>query len=157
MLTAFAVLLLPTADPSPEPPPAMPKPPVVKFVGATKEGSLTFEVINPNRSPMPYVGYTSESFSGGLKEGVIAPMYRIELNDGKAWKPHTLGWCGTGKGPVSIPGKGKGTFTVHAPGDWSAIKVGVTWFKTAERKEPDVAFSEPVTRKAATAVPEKKP
>jgi hypothetical protein len=160
MLAAFAVLLLPAADPSPEPPPAVPKPPVVKFVRASMAGGnirLTFEVINPNRSPLPYAGYTSESFSGGLKEGLIAPLYGIEVNDGKAWKVQRSGWCGTGIGPVSIPGKGKGTFHVYQSGDWAAIKVGVTWYRTAERKEAEVAWSEPLTRKAATPAPEKKP
>jgi hypothetical protein len=160
MLAAVAILLLPAADPSPEPPPAAPKPPVVKFVKASVEGGsthLTFEVINPNRSPLPYAGYTPESFSGGLKGGVIAPIYRIEVNDGKAWKSHFLGWCGTGIGPVSIPAKGKGTFEVSMPGDWAAIKVGLTWYKTAERKEVEVTWSEPLTRKAATPAPGKKP
>lgn len=157
MLTACAVLLL--AAPRPEPP-AEPKPPVIRFVeGKPLPGALglTFEAANPNRTPMPYVGYTPDSFSGGLAGGVIAPIYRVEVSgDGKAWKPHPLGWCGTGIGPVSLPGKGKGTFSVHVPGDWAAVKVGLTWYQGGEPRTPNTAWSDPVTRKAAETPAAKK-
>lgn len=157
MPTAFP-LLLALAAPSPEPKEL--KAPVLKLVSATLHdgnAALTFEVHNPNAAPLPYVGYTSKSFEGGLKEGTIAPIYRVELDAGDGWKKHEPGWCGTGIGPVAIPAKGKGTFQAHVPaGSWEKVRVGLTWSKSDDRKAgSDVAFSAPVSRAAMTATPKK--
>jgi hypothetical protein len=131
------LLALPTA------PPSKPEPPSIKLV-SSKNG-LTFEVANPNAEALPYVGYTSDSFEGGLKPGIISPMYRIELLKGKEWTAYNIGWCGTGLGPVSIPAKGKATFTlIPPPGEWDKFRVGMTWFKTTDRKELAVAWSDPI-------------
>jgi hypothetical protein len=150
MLTmAYALLLaVPAADPEPA---AVLKAPVVKYVGL-KGGAMVFEVSNPNKQSVPYVGYTSDSFEGGLEKGTIAPLYQVELRQGKAWKAHNVGWCGTGVGPVKVPGKGKATFTVHAPGgEWGEVRVGLRWYTTADRKgAAATAWSGAVTRKAAT-------
>src|SRR5215469_2469593 len=108
MLTTVAVALLLTL---PAEPPAKSEPPAVKFLGA-KDGALTFELSNPNAEALPYVGYLPSSFEGGLKEGTIAPLFRVEVHRGKEWKAHPIGWCGTGLGAVSVPGKGKATFAV---------------------------------------------
>jgi hypothetical protein len=148
-MTYALLLAAPAADPEP---PATLKAPVVKFIGL-KGGALVFEVSNPNKQALPYIGYTSESFAGGLEKGTIAPIYKVELCQAKAWKEHRMGWCGTGKGPVSVPGKGKATFTAHAPGgEWDEVRIGVTWYATADRKgAATTAWSDAVTRKAATA------
>jgi hypothetical protein len=130
-----------------------PKPPEVRHTGTIERGMyvvLQFEVTNTNTADLHYTGYLSNSFEGGLKSGVIAPMYQVELRQGKDWKAHQVGWCGTGKGPVTIPAKGKGTFEATAPaGEWDEARVGVTWFTGADRKTADVAWGT-VTRKDAT-------
>ena len=143
MLTTVAAALLLTL---PAEPPAKPEPPAVKLLGA-KDGVLTFELLNPNAEALPYLGYLPGSFEGGLKEGTIAPLYRVEVLRGKEWKAHPLGWCGTGLGAVSVPGKGKATFAVRLPdGGWDKLRVGVTWFKTAGRKEHAVAWSDALSK-----------
>jgi hypothetical protein len=127
--------------------PAKSEPPTVKFLGAGKDGALTFQLSNPSANPLPYVGYRSDSFEGGLKEGTIAPLYSVEVLQGKEWKAHKIGWCGTGKGEVSVAAKGKATFTVAPPdGTWDKFRVGVTWFKAADRKESAVAWSDALSK-----------
>jgi hypothetical protein len=158
MLTTFTagVLLAALSASAGDQAPAKPEPPAVKLLRVAEGGALTFEVTNPNAAPLPYVGYLPESFDGGLKAGTIAPLYKLELLRDKAWKPHEMGWCGTGRGPVTLPAKGKVTFEVPPPGgEWEEFRVGLTWFGTAERKDPAVAWSKAVSRKDAT--PPKKP
>jgi hypothetical protein len=143
MLTtiAFALLLTPAAEPA-----ARPEKPVLRFTGS-KDGRLAFQLSNPSAESLPYVGYLSDSFEGGLAKGTIAPLYRIEVLRGKEWKAHNMGWCGTGLGKVSIPAKGKATFAVYRPdGDWDRVRVGVTCFKSAERKEPQVVWSDALSK-----------
>ena len=128
------------------------KPPEVRFVGTVEHGKyvfLKFEVFNPNAADLHYTGYTADSFDGGLKAGVIAPLCRVELRTGTDWKAQAQRWCKTGVGPVTIPAKGKGTFEVVAPtGEWDEARFGVTWFTRADRKTSDVAWGT-VTRKDA--------
>ena len=57
--------------------PAKPDPPKVELLSVTKDGSLIIQVSNPNAEPLPYLGYLSSSFEGGLKEGAIAPIVMI--------------------------------------------------------------------------------
>ena len=129
----------------PAEPPAKPEQAVVKFVSVGKDGLLSFQLSNPNAEALPYFGYRSDSFEGGLKEGTIAPLYRIEVLQDKKWKDHKIGWCGTGVGEVSVPKKDHATFTVTPPdGAWDKFRVGVTWFKAADRKESAVAWSGPL-------------
>jgi hypothetical protein len=102
---------------------------------------LTFEVSNPNAAPLPYVGYLTNAFEGGLKEGVIAPLYKVEVKNGTEWKPMPLSWCGKGLGEVAIPANGKGTFTVLRPaGEWDAVRFGVTWYAGPDRKQAQTAW-----------------
>jgi hypothetical protein len=137
--TAAAALLLTLAAE----PPAKLERPELKFLSVAKDGMLTFQLSNPNAEALPYFGYRPDSFEGGLKEGTIAPLYRIEVLRGKEWKAHGPGWCGTGVGEVSVPGKGKATFAVGPPGgEWDKFRVGVVWFKTAGRKDPTVAWGD---------------
>jgi hypothetical protein len=130
------------------------KPPVVQFTGTTvKYGHtfLAFEVTNPNEAPVPYSGYTPDSFTGGLKEGTIAPLYRVELRNGPTWADHAVGHCGTGRGPVEIPPRSKVTFDVLAPGGaWDAVKVGLVWWDpSAGAREGATAWSGAISRKDA--------
>jgi len=118
------------------------KQPAVKFLSAAKAGVLTFELSNPNTEALPYLGFDER-----LKEGTIAPLYYIDVLRGKEWKAYDLGWCGTDLGKVSVAAKGKATFAVSLPsGDWDKFRVGVTWFKTADRKESAVAWSDALSK-----------
>jgi hypothetical protein len=48
---------------------------------------------------------------------------------------------------VAIPGKSTVSFDAHVPaGDWEEVRFGLTWYATAERKEPQVAWSEPIAK-----------
>jgi hypothetical protein len=148
MLLSFAALLLAAPVPA-----DTVKPPEVRHVGTVERNGhrfVKFEVVNPNAADLHYRGYTSNSFEGGLKAGVISPQYRVELKKGKDWKAQPMGWCGTGIGPVTIPAKGKGTFEVLAPaGEWDEARFGVVWFTGADRKTSSVAWGT-VTRKDVT-------
>jgi hypothetical protein len=149
MLATFAALLLAGPDVT-----KIPQKPVIRFVGVSGSGALTFEAANPNAVDLHYFGYLPSSFEGGLKPGVIAPLYRVEVLRDRVWKDHKMGWCGTGKGLVSIPAKGLATFEVHAPaGDWEQFRVGVTWFTGADRKVSAVAWSNGVARKDVARKP----
>ena len=148
MLATLAALLL--AAPVPKHLDKM-KPPEVHYVGTVERAGYVifrFEVTNPNSADLHYQGYLSESFEGGPKDA-IWPAYSVELRNGKDWKEHQMGWCGTGRGPVTIPAKGKGTFEALAlPGEWDEVRIGLTWFAGADRKTADVAWGA-VTREAA--------
>jgi hypothetical protein len=148
LLVAFLLPATLRAD-EPDPVPKL-KPPVLKLTSsAVSQGNvaLYFEVSNPNALPLPFVGYTPDSFEGGLKAGTIAPIYRVELLQNTKWKPHSIGWCGTGIGPVSIPDKRQATFSVlQSMGEWQAVKVGLSWFPTKDQTKPEIAWSEPITR-----------
>ncbi len=147
MIATFFVGVVRAGEPEPA---TKLKPPQLKlnsFSVSHGNVALYFEVTNPNALPLPFVGYTPDSFEGGLKAGTIAPIYRVELLHDKTWKRAPHGWCGTGIGPVSIPAKGQGTFSVLQPlGDWQAVKVGLAWFPTADRTKPEVSWSDPITR-----------
>ena len=140
----------------PQPAPKL-KPPLLKLTSSSvSQGNvaLYFGVTNPNDLPLPFVGYTPDSFEGGLKSGTIAPIYRIELRRYKTWKPGSIGWCGTGIGPVSIPAKGSVTFAVLQPiGDWEAVRVGLSWFAISDRTKPEIAWSDSITRETLTKNP----
>jgi hypothetical protein len=145
MLAAFAALALAAPAPPPKAP-AQLQPPAVKLV-SVNGGVMTFEISNLNAAPLPYSGYTPESFSPCLREGTVAPWYSLELRRGGAWKPVPMLRCKTGKGPVSVPARGKATFDVYTPaGDWDEVRVGLTWFRTADHKEPAVAWSAGVNK-----------
>jgi hypothetical protein len=108
---------------------------------------LTFEASNPGESPIPYSGYLANSFDPPLKDGTISPLYRVGLRSGGKWAEKPMGWCGTGRGPVSLPPKGKATFTAVVPkGGWDGLKVGLTWWPSPYRKvSAEVAWSDPLT------------
>ncbi len=142
MFTTLAAILLavPAAPPDTT---IKQKPPTVKLLSVAKDGMLTFEVTNPNAEALHYVGYSPGSFQTPPKEGTIAPLYNVELLRGKEWKDHDMGWCHEGKGKVSVPAKGKVTFMVDPPdGDWHKLRIGLTWFKNADRKEREDAWSD---------------
>ena len=144
MLTTVAVALLLTF---PAEPAVKLEPPAVKFLSVAKDGVLTFELSNPNAEALPYIGYLPDSFEGGLKEGTIAPLYFVKVLRDMKWSSYQMGWCGTGLGKVSVPGKGKATFAVGLPdGDWEKLRVGVMWFNTVDRKESAVAWSNALSK-----------
>ncbi len=129
------------------------KPPRIRFLGVSRvpagEGHLRliFEASNPNEAPLPYRGYLAEGFAPPLHKGVIAPHYLIEFRRDGKWKPEPIGWCGTGAGPVQLPARGTAQFAVDVPKDnWHAVKVGVDWFATPDRKGvPTTTWSDVVT------------
>jgi hypothetical protein len=134
-------------------PPDAPKlmPPEIKFKN-TVEGdgivSATVEVTNTNPTPLPYLGYTSDSFEPKIPAGTIFPLHKIELRNGKEWKEYKIGWCGTGIGPVSIPAKTTVTFGVQiAGGEWQEVRVGVVWFDSFEERNPKTAWGDPIDHK----------
>lgn len=128
--------------------PAALAPPEVRFAGVTRrdgDNVLAFDVVNPNAAPVPYTGYTPDSFSPRLAEGRIYPLHRVEFRKGGGWKEEKLGWCGTGVGPVSVAKGQKARFDVPVPeaGDWDAVRIGVSWSPGARAHE--VAWSRPIT------------
>lgn len=131
------------------------EPPRLRFLGVgpgnagTGHVLLRFEASNPNAAPLPYVGYLASSFAPPLKEGTIAPLYRLEYRKANEWKAHGVGWCGTGRGPVQLPARGKATFDVPVTEEgWEAVRVGLTWFESADRQgAAAAAWSEPVSHK----------
>jgi hypothetical protein len=131
--------------------PARLAPPEVRFAGAEVRYShthLLFDLVNPNADPVPYHGYTADSFEPKLPTGTIAPLFKIEYRRGGAWKDDSLVWCGFGIGPVSVPGKAKARF--DAPlylDDWDEVRVGVAWYAGGQGKDSKTAWSKPVTRK----------
>jgi hypothetical protein len=143
-------LLEKTAPKQPEP--AKPNPPEVTFAGAEVRGThthLLFDLVNPNLDPIAYHGYTANAFDPKLPDGTIAPLYKIEYRKGKEWKDDSLGWCGFGIGPVSVANKQKARFDapVYKEGEWDEVRVGVVWHAGAHGKDPQTAWSKPVSRK----------
>jgi hypothetical protein len=149
-VTLLALAALPAEDA------ARLKAPEIRFVAVVENQGhrwLQIEVTNPNDAPLPYIGYTAESFSPPIPEGRIEPFYRVELKTDD-WKPLDVPRCGTGKGPVVIGARKKVTFDVlMPPGAWSEARVGLTWFTSADRRELGVAWCPPISRKDT----EKKP
>src|SRR5262245_14114480 len=143
MLAAW-VLLITANAPAADAPELLP--PQVKFTGVkVRDGHSfwTFDVANANDVAVPYVGYTSDSFEGGLSEGTSSPIYRVQLQRAGEWKDHSIGFCGTGIGPAKIASKSKVTFEVVPPaGDWTAARVGLSWYDAADTEEkPSIAWS----------------
>jgi hypothetical protein len=130
---------------------AKPTSPVFKLTSATeKDGlvTLTFQVTNPNLTPLPYLGYTSDSFDPKIPDGTIVPLHKVGLLQGKEWKEYKSGWCGTGIGPVTIPANGKVTFGAQVPiGEWAEIRIGLVWFVSADKKDPQTAWTSAIDRK----------
>ncbi|MCA8992856.1 MAG: hypothetical protein KDA88_12785 [Planctomycetaceae bacterium] len=89
---------------------------------------LLFEVTNPNSTPLPYIGYTRDSYEPPLPEGTISPLYSVEfLRDG-AWVAETYGWCGMGRGNVELAPQETVTFDFPAPhDDWESFRIGIDW------------------------------
>jgi hypothetical protein len=153
MLTLLSVLL---AAPVPRDPIRV-EAPIIKHTGTVERGGhvyLQFEVTNFNDAPLHYTGYTSDSFEGGLQQGVISPLYRLETKQGQEWKGHVMGWCKTGVGAVAIPAKARATFGAPVPaGEWDEVRFGVTWFTGADRKTSDVAWVAVARKDAAPKKP----
>ena len=133
--------------------PAKPAPPEVKFTGAEVRGSSTvmaFELVNPSSDPIPYLGYRPDGFTPKLPEGKVSPLYTAEYRTkGGEWKKDPIGWCGQGRGPVSVAGKTGGKFEapVYKEGEWDEVRVGVVWYAGGHGKEPQTAWSKPIARK----------
>jgi hypothetical protein len=131
--------------------PPKPTAPTLRLAAAS-EGSefvaLTIEVNNPNAKPLPYLGYTPDSFEPKIPEGTIFPLHKAELLRKNKWEADKIGWCGTGIGPVAIPANGKVKFSVLVPaGEWEKVRVGLVWFATADEKSPITAWSDDIARK----------
>lgn len=130
---------------------AKPSPPELKLIGITETDGMvaaSFKVINPNSRSLPYLGYTPDSFDPKIPNGTIVPLHKIESFQGKEWKEHKLGWCGTGIGPVSIPAKGTVTFAVLvSAGEWEKLRVGLVWFASTDEKDHRTTWSGEINRK----------
>src|SRR5262245_35965877 len=147
LTTLSALLLLAAADIDPEPPAPGP---LVRFRGVSASNgasTLTFEVTNNGPKPIAYLGYGNAPNKNGER---ISPLYAIQELKAKAWKNVVVGWCGTGVGNVSVPARGKVTFTVSVPaGDWDEVRVGLDWYPSGDKRgEGRTTWSDPVTRKA---------
>jgi hypothetical protein len=98
LLLAWATASLTVAAPIPVP--RKPVPPQIRFIGSPGVGSgfvaLRFEAYNPTGTALPYIGYVTKAFDPPLKNGQIAPLYRVEVRKGNDWKGLGVGWCGTG-------------------------------------------------------------
>jgi hypothetical protein len=131
---------------------APPKPPLLTLVaGSGKEAGqgyqLRVRVENPNAVAIPYIGYTPESFNPPLPAELMSPIYRIELlQDGK-WNRPTLGFCGTGKGAVSLEPRSVKSFDLGVPkGDWDAVRVGITWHVEGPNPDYQPAWTPPIKK-----------
>jgi hypothetical protein len=143
-LLAATLLLVTAHDPR-----SWPMAPVLQFAGR-KEGRLVFEAANPNTVPLFYVGFVPSSFAGGLEEGTIAPLYRVETRRTWRWKEADIGWCGVGVGDVHLRAGGKAKFEVSVlpGGPWREVRVGLTWYRPAGRtRKLSTAWSEAVGRR----------
>jgi hypothetical protein len=131
--------------------PAKLDPPAFKLKGAVQRGDrvvLSFEVTNPNAVPLPYFGYTADSFEPKIPEGTISPLFKVEQRQGKEWKAKNPGWCGTGVGPVTISANGKVTFDAHVPADgWQEVRIGLVWYPATWEKDPQTAWTGAIDRK----------
>lgn len=111
---------------------------------------MTFELANSNADAVPYLGYKSDSFEPKLADGRISPLYKTEyrMKSGE-WKEDPIGWCGTGRGPVSVAGKATVKFDapVYKEGEWDEVRVGVVWYAGGHGKESQTAWSKPASKK----------
>ena len=129
-------------------------PPRVTFVGpsaapaGTGHRMLAFTALNPNKTPLPYVGYLPSSFDPPTAKGRISPLYRMEIRRNGKWQPHGIGWCGTGVGDVALPPGEPQRFDVPVPADgWDALKVGIVWYPAArDHRDSSTAWSEVIAR-----------
>lgn len=128
-------------------------PPRVRFAGIASVPAtrglvhLRFEVTNRGSAPLPYMGYLPQPGAAPPPDFGISPIYSLQYQRDGQWKPHRLGWCGTGTGPVRLePGKTASFVVSVPPGDWEAMKAGITWYTSEERSQPQVAWSDAVPR-----------
>ncbi|MFT3880735.1 MAG: hypothetical protein QM703_13855 [Gemmatales bacterium] len=108
--------------------------PAVKYVGVVnKHGGqwLSLQVENPNDNKAYFYGYTPESYSDGIPQGEIRPLYVMEMRSTKSpWKPVELGHCATGRGVLPLEPRTKVTFEAIIPdGKWTEVRVGLAWTK----------------------------
>jgi hypothetical protein len=141
----------------------MAKAPRVRFTGVSSilppRGSihLQFEVENGADTPLPYAGYLPQPADRPNPAYSIHPIYTLQYERKGGWKPHPLGWCGTGTGPVRLSPQSKNTFLVTVPlDDWQALKAGITWYPSEDRNDPQVAWSDAVSRKRLALPPDKR-
>jgi hypothetical protein len=111
--------------------------------------NLEFEAENRTSKPIPYLGFVADPGTRPDPKARISPLYQVQFEREAGWKPHGIGWCGTGLGPVQLePGK-KATFIISVPLDnWQSVKAGLSWYPTTERQNAQVAWSEAVPRKS---------
>jgi hypothetical protein len=152
LLSGTAWALGPAAVAAEEAPKPELKAPVIRLKGLSPGGqpgglfALRFAVTNSNTKPVPYSGYLSSSFTGGLPKGTIAPLYHMEVRREGAWKPHNIGFCGFGRGPVQLEPKETVVFDVHVSTEgWDAVRVGIAYGSPERSEKANVAWSEPLT------------
>lgn len=124
-------------------------PPTISLIGLSPlpEGAshirLRFNASNANAFVVPYLGYRADGFTPNLPTGMIAPLYRLQFQSNGQWKETPIGWCGFGMGEVELPPLSKKSFDVSIPkAGWEAVKVGIEWYPTPERKgDPSTAWS----------------
>src|SRR3569833_1925645 len=124
-------LLLTAAAAEPAAPPTRPL--EIRYVAgsSTPAGGgfweLRFTLRNPTRATVSYSGYAPDA-PAGAPLPTIAPRYRLELQQKKSWTIYNIGWCGTGKQALVIGAGQTVAFQVHVPpGDWEAVRVGLSW------------------------------
>jgi hypothetical protein len=123
-----------------------PRSAIPKFVG------LAFKAVNTNAVPVPYFGYTANSFAPPIKKGNIVPLHFVEFKRNGKWVKYSIGWCGTGIGPVTLSPKSTNTFTVAVPLEpkWDEVRVGFYYY-TNKKRDADsrkTAWCKPILRKA---------
>jgi hypothetical protein len=131
--------------------------PKVRIVGGSRTTlaeapffSFSCEAINPNKSPVMFVGYRPDSFDPPIEKGRISPIYVVELRRNEKWEKHPMGWCGTGVDGIELPTVSAQSFGFAVPADPTikGVRVGIRWsrpiaFDTAEPDAFKVAWSEP--------------
>ena len=86
-------------------------------------------LVNPLDVPITYHGYRMDGWDKRPPTGEISPFYTTELREkpNEAWKPNSLGWCGTGAGQMTIPPNQAGRFEAVFYRPATAGRIGVNY------------------------------
>jgi hypothetical protein len=77
-----------------------------RMEGADGQVAVRFRVVNGSSREIAYPGFSEDS-----------PTYSLEFQEGDAWSPYFVGWCGTGLSSFTLAPGAEMSFQVGLPGD----------------------------------------